>query len=179
MTVRLRKLREADLPPLVHARVEEAGSISRPAPPEDEIESRMRERVEHSGEFHAGEILMGIESEGRLIGEIQARQPKDGLPPGVFELGIGIFDEKDRNRGMGSEAIRQMVNNLFSEQGAHRVQATTDVENSRMRRVLEGLGFGLEGVLRGFMPSRDGPRDYAIYAITLKDLEANPWTRTG
>ena len=178
MSVRLRRLREADLPPLVRARVEETESIAYPAPSETEIESRMRDRVEHSGEFHAGEILMGIESEGRLVGEIQARQPREGLPPGVFELGIGIFDEEDRNKGLGSDAIKQMVNNLFSEQGAHRVQATTDVDNARMRRVLEGLGFRFEGVLRGFMPSSDGPRDYAIYAITMQDLEATPWIRT-
>jgi RimJ/RimL family protein N-acetyltransferase len=47
------------------------------------------------------------------------------------------------------------------------VQATTDVDNVSMRRVLEALGFGFEGVLRGFMPDADGPpRDYAMYGVT-------------
>lgn len=178
MNVRLRKLREADLGALVRARVEEAESMAFPAMPGRELESRMRERVAHSGEFHAGEILMGIESDGRLVGEIQARQPRDGLPQGVFELGIGIFDGSDRGKGAGSEAVKQMVDQLFAEQGAHRVQATTDVDNAPMRHVLERLGFVFEGILREFMPSKSGPRDYALYSITSADLERTTWTRT-
>jgi RimJ/RimL family protein N-acetyltransferase len=176
--VRLRRLREADLPPLIRVRIQEAEDMAFPSLPRRDLESVMRERVKHSGEFHAGEILMGIETEGRLIGEIQARQPQHALPPGVFELGIDIFEESDRGRGLGSEALTQMVKNLFAEQGAHRVQATTDVDNHRMRRVLERLGFVFEGILRGFMPSRTGPRDYALYAITTADLGRTTWTRT-
>jgi RimJ/RimL family protein N-acetyltransferase len=51
------------------------------------------------------------------------------------------------------------------------VQLTTDVENAAMRRVAERLGFRLEGTLRGFMPSPDGPRDYLMYAMTKGDFE--------
>jgi len=178
VSVRLRKLRESDLPPLIRVRVEEADEMAFPAMPLPDLEAAMRERVKHSGEFYAGEILMGIESGGRLIGEIQTRQPPQGLPPGVFELGIEIFDESDRGRGSGSDALALMVRDLFAEQGAHRVQATTDVDNQRMRHVLERLGFVFEGVLRGFMPSRNGSRDYALYAITRPDLERTTWTRT-
>ena len=54
---------------------------------------------------------------------------------------------------------------LFDDEGAHRVQLTTDVENAPMRRVAERLGFTFEGVLRSFMPETDGPHDYAMYAI--------------
>ncbi len=45
------------------------------------------------------------------------------------------------------------------------------VGNRAMRRVLERLGFPLEGVLRGFMPGTDGPRDYAMYGMTKRDWE--------
>jgi RimJ/RimL family protein N-acetyltransferase len=41
---------------------------------------------------------------------------------------------------------------LFEHEDAVRVQATTDVDNAAMRRALEHVGFGFEGVLRGFMP---------------------------
>ena len=40
-----------------------------------------------------------------------------------------------------------------------------------MRTLSERLGFVFEGVLRSFMPSTDGPRDYAMYAMTEDDYE--------
>jgi RimJ/RimL family protein N-acetyltransferase len=61
------------------------------------------------------------------------------------------------------------------------VQLTTDVENAAMRHVAEHLGFGLEGTLRGFMPTKEGPRDYVMYGITRDDFEEarNAWNSTG
>ena len=50
------------------------------------------------------------------------------------------------------------------------MQLTTDVDNAAMRRVAERLGFGFEGVLRGFMPIGEGPRDYAMYGMTRDRL---------
>jgi RimJ/RimL family protein N-acetyltransferase len=60
------------------------------------------------------------------------------------------------------------------------VQISTDVENAAMRAVAERLGFGLEGVLRGFMPDPRGPRDYAIYGMTKGRYEdvMPTWTST-
>ena len=48
-----------------------------------------------------------------------------------------------------------------------------------MRRTLERLGFEFEGVLRGFMVSADGPRDYAMYGMTTDDWKAvrTRWTQ--
>jgi RimJ/RimL family protein N-acetyltransferase len=153
---------------LVRARIEEAGTIAQPGPvPEaDAIRGPLGERVAHSGEFFRGEILLGIEANGRLVGEIQARRPEHAMPQGVFELGIGLFDPADRGKGIGSKAVARMVRSLMEDEGAHRVQAGTDVANAAMRAVLERLGFECEGVMRGFMPSPDGPRDYALYGIT-------------
>ena len=124
------------------------------------------ERIERSGEFDGTELLLGIQVDGRLAGEVQARQPRMGLPPGVFEIGIDLFDAADRGHGVGSAALTQLVTRLFGDEGAHRVQLTTDVENEAMRAVSTRLGFRFEGVMRSFMPSADGPRDYAIYAMT-------------
>ena len=36
------------------------------------------ERIERSGEFDGTELLLGIEVDGRLVGEMQARQPRMG-----------------------------------------------------------------------------------------------------
>ena len=50
-----------------------------------------------------------------------------------------------------------------------------------MRRVAEHLGFELEGTLRGFMPTKNGPRDYVMYGITRDDFEEarKAWNSTG
>lgn len=141
-------------------------------------EEDLRDRVARSGTFAQGELLLGLEEEGRLVGEIQARQPRHGLLPGVFELGIELFDPADRGRGLGTEAVALMASHLFEALGAHRVQASTDAANEPMRALLRGLGFGEEGLLRGFMPGPDGPRDYVMYAMTRGDWEKSrsSWT---
>lgn len=141
----------------------------------------LRGRVERSGSFAEGELLLAVEADGRLVGEVQARQPRDGLPPGVFELGVELFDPGDRGRGLGAEAVALMTSLLFTRLGAHRVQASTDLENRSMRDVLRRLGFAEEGILRGFMPSEDGPRDYAMYAMTKDDWDTRneTWTLPG
>ena len=140
--------------------------------------AELRERIERSGEFDGTELLLGIQIDGRLAGEVQARQPRMGLPPGVFELGIDLWDSADRGRGIGATALTLLLARLFEQEGAHRVQITTDVDNVAMRRVSERTGFIFEGVMRSFMPSIDGPRDYALYAITSNDYEdvKTTWT---
>lgn len=163
----LRPLRADEFDVLAAIRAEAAGVI-----PDDQ--ERLRDRVAHSGEFHRGEVLLGIESveDGRLVGEVQIRHPDHAFPPGVWELGIEVFDPADRGRGLGGEATWLMSGLAFEQLGANRVQATTDMENAAMRGALERLGFGFEGVLRGFWPVTEGtPRDYAMYAITHDDFQ--------
>jgi len=176
--VRLRKLREADLGVLSEERAREADEMAYPAVFDEHQRTLLRERVAHSGDFHLGEYLLGIDEAGRLVGEVQARSVPYAMPPGVFELGVALFEPGDRGRGLGRHAVALITERLFSEGEAHRVQATTDVDNVAMRRVLERLGFRMEGVLRGFMPTRQGPRDYAMYALTDRDFREvkSTWT---
>jgi RimJ/RimL family protein N-acetyltransferase len=143
--------------------------------------ARRRERLEASGTRTRSELLFAIEGESQVIGEIQARSPESALPPGVFELGIELYEQTSRGRGFGTDAVVTLVHHLFDEERAIRVQASTDMDNVPMRRTLERLGFGLEGVLRGFMPTSDEPRDYAMYGMTRDDWERSKdrWTRTG
>jgi RimJ/RimL family protein N-acetyltransferase len=126
-----------------------------------------RERIERSGERNGAEIMLAVEAEGRLVGDVQARCPRFALPPGVWELGIELWYAADRGRGIGRETVALLSSHLFDGEEAIRVQATTDVDNVSMRRVLEVLGFDFEGILHGFMPDAAGPsRDYAMYGVT-------------
>jgi RimJ/RimL family protein N-acetyltransferase len=130
-----------------------------------------RDRLLGSGRFVGGMLDLAIESSGQLVGEIQARNPKDCSPPGVYSLGVALWSEH-RGRGIGREAVRLITGHLFTQEGARRVELSTDVENRPMRVVAERLGFVLEGVLRSFMLSGEGPRDYALYAMTRNDWGA-------
>jgi RimJ/RimL family protein N-acetyltransferase len=169
-SVVLRPFRPEEFERVWAARTPEAGY------PTGLLASRNRERtmrrLRNSGRLADGWLDLGIEADARLVGEIDARRPEGSMPPGVLELGISLFDERDRGRGYGGEAVELMTTYLFAERLAERVQASTSVSNMPMRRVLERLGFVHEGTMRGFMPTPHGRDDYALYAVTRAD-----WTR--
>ncbi len=177
-TVSLRPLHAGDLDTLWQARTRSNAPWTDVS---DGARRKLRERVANSGRLAQGELLLGIVVDGRLAGEIQARQPEMGLPSGVFEIGIEVYDPAARGTGIGRRALGLFVAHLFDEERAHRVQLSTDVDNVAMRRVADRLGFVFEGILRGFMPSEGEPRDYAMYGMTREDFEKerHGWTSIG
>jgi RimJ/RimL family protein N-acetyltransferase len=128
-------------------------------------------RVAGSGTWTDTEagLVFAVEADGGLTGEIQARRAQGMLPTGVVEIGIDLFEAVDRGRGIGRAAVALLTARLFDAGDAHRVQLSTDVSNTAMRTVAERLGFTFEGILRGFMPTDQGRRDYAQYAMTIDD----------
>jgi RimJ/RimL family protein N-acetyltransferase len=166
--VRLRPLRSEELEAVWQARLDDDTAPWMSTP---QAYERLRQRIANSGRFVDGWLDLAIEAAGRLVGEIDARQPPRSMPQGVFELGISLFDVSDRGRGLGTDAVRLLTRYLFESADAERVQASTWVENHAMRRVFEKLGFAQEGVLRAYMPAEDGRHDYALYAITRSDLD--------
>ncbi len=168
--LRLRPLREVEFDALWAA---SQGWLRATGSDMDEAEARtrVRERIAASGAMTSDGIDLGIELDGRLVGDIQARTNRKAMPPGVLELGIDLFDPRDRGKGLGAEAVALLTAHAFDRLEAHRVQLGTDLENVAMRRVAERLGFACEGTMRAFMPTPDGPRDYALYAITKPDYE--------
>lgn len=166
--VRLRAVRQDELDLLWTARKQGDGY-----PPGTSLGARkaLVDRIGRSGRLENGRLDLGIEADSRLIGTVDARSPRPG-PSGIFEIGISIF-RGERGRGYGREAVVLLTDYLFRQAGAHRVQASTAVENAAMRRVLELVGWEFEGVMRGFMPAPGGRReDYALYAVTRDDWEA-------
>jgi len=122
-------------------------------------------------------LILAIERDDRLVGEVQARGGKaSAFPPGMYELGIEIYDEADRGRGTGTDALIAVTRYLFDDELAHRVQLSTAVDNRGMRGSAERAGFTYEGVLRSFLgpPSQPGSVDYAMYARTREDHDATP-----
>jgi RimJ/RimL family protein N-acetyltransferase len=124
----------------------------------------LRARCAHSGGWFEGHLDLAIEAHGDLVGTIGARAAKGFSPSGVCELGIELFGE-ERGQGVGTEAVR-LATDWLLENGYPRVQASTDLRNRPMRRVLEKLGFEQEGVMRAFMPEGEARVDYVLYALT-------------
>lgn len=174
----LRAFRENELDELVAARLADdpdgfAGLREHGAKPREELSRR----IANSGRVHDGWLEFAIEAEGRLVGDVQARGGRRMLPPGVWELGIELYGKPSRGRGVGTEATALITGHLFGELGAGRVQAGTDVANAPMRAVLRKLGFAEEGVLRGFMPGREGDparHDYVLFGVTAAGWQADP-----
>jgi len=137
-------------------------------PPDETTDDRVRARIARSGRDVDGFLDLGIELDGRLVGDVGARHPFGATPPGVYELGITIFDSADRGRGIGREAVELLTGHLFAE-GADRVQATTPVGNAAMRGVLRRLAFAEEGVLRAFLPDDTGGRLDAVMCAVVRD----------
>ncbi|MDX6515405.1 MAG: hypothetical protein QOH73_1071 [Gaiellaceae bacterium] len=132
---------------------------------------RFRDRVKRSGDLTDGKLWLAVELDGVLVGDVEARQPVDALPPGVFELGIALFPDYQAH-GLGPDAVRTLTTHLFSDLGAERVQAGTATWNEAMQKVLERLGFRAEGVMRAFMPASGGRDDYVLYAVTRAEWSA-------
>ena len=152
--VRLRPLHLDDIDDLVASHDDDPASF---APPDDLGRERLRKQIDRAPTLEDGGFLhLAIEAEGRLVGDIQARAPKHAFPPGVCEIGLTLFATA-RGRGVGREAVALMTEQLFAA-GWERVQASTSVDNVAMRRVLERLGWELEGVLRSYSPGEGGSR---------------------
>lgn len=167
--IRLRPLELDDIDALVASHDDDPASF---APLGDLGRERLRKQIERRPTLEDGGFLhLAIEADGRLVGDIQARAPKNAFPPGVCDIGITLFADV-RGRGVGRGAVALFTEQLFAA-GWERVQASTSVDNVAMRRVLERLGWELEGVLRSYSPGEsEGREDYAMYAATRSERTA-------
>ena len=74
------------------------------------------------------------------------------------------------NAGLCTEALRRVVDFIFSETAMDRLEGTADVRNAGSNRVLEKCGFHLEGTVRhGKMVS--AYCDYNIWGLIRDDIE--------
>lgn len=131
-------------------------------PDEDEFKARLR----RSGRLEDGWLDLAIDLDGEGIGRIQTFvPPARPLPPGVFEVGIGLR-ARVRGKGHGREALALLTDWLFERAGAVRVEAPTDPANVAMRTVFDRVGWELVETYREF------DREWVMYAITRERWEA-------
>jgi RimJ/RimL family protein N-acetyltransferase len=143
--VRLRPMEEHDLPSFVEwladAEVTQwLAQLGTPPSLEEEYEWYERRRSDPDSLMWAIETL-----DGRLVGSTELR-----LEPArrKAEFGIVIGEKSEWDHGLGTDALRLVLDYAFGELELNRVELTTAEENERALRVYEKLGFVREGLKR-------------------------------
>jgi ribosomal-protein-alanine N-acetyltransferase len=73
-------------------------------------------------------------------------------------------------RGIMPTALAMVIDHCFADAGLHRVEANIRPENAASRRVVEKLGFRLEGTRERYIHIAGGWRDHLSYALTVDDV---------
>jgi [ribosomal protein S5]-alanine N-acetyltransferase len=79
-------------------------------------------------------------------------------------------------KGVGSETVRALVDFGFRKIGAHRIYAQVSPGNDASARILERLGFRLEGHLRRDEFVRQEWHDTLLYAVLEEEWRSHPPT---
>jgi RimJ/RimL family protein N-acetyltransferase len=77
-----------------------------------------------------------------------------------------------QGRGLATDAVGAVVDHLFSRYGVHRVSASLDPDNLASERLLERLGFEIEGIARDAVWHRDRWVDDARWGLTAEGRAA-------
>jgi [ribosomal protein S5]-alanine N-acetyltransferase len=110
----------------------------------------------------------GIEHRGdrKLIGTLMLGWPNNG--DGWADLGYAIH-RAYWNRGLMTEALREVIRFAFTRTELNRVQAICEPENVGSCRALEKVGLTLEGTLREWQFYKGRHRDLRMYAALRRE----------
>jgi RimJ/RimL family protein N-acetyltransferase len=84
------------------------------------------------------------------------------------------LDEAWIGRGVGTAAVRALVDLLFTRGGLRRLVATVSVDNARSIRLLERLGFVREGTMREAYRIEGRLVDQHVYGLLRREHDARP-----
>jgi [ribosomal protein S5]-alanine N-acetyltransferase len=87
------------------------------------------------------------------------------------EIGYGL-SRGHWGRGYATEAMTAFISRAFTVLGLRRLEAEIDPRNAGSSRVVEGLGFLLEGLLRERWNLKDGIADARLYGLLRSDWSA-------
>ena len=73
------------------------------------------------------------------------------------------------NQGITSEALRAVIDFMFDQVGANRIQAKHDVNNPHSGMVMKKCGMKYEGTMRSAGVNNQGLCDLRIYALLKSD----------
>ncbi|OAA27995.1 hypothetical protein AT15_04725 [Kosmotoga arenicorallina S304] len=110
----------------------------------EEILLNMSEKRMYPQEMPS-EIIFRIEKDSKLIGEVSLKSIK--WFNRKAELSIFIAPEF-QGQGMGKKALKLLMKHAFDTFNLHRLEAEVFEYNAASKKLIEELGFKLEGTLR-------------------------------
>ena len=84
------------------------------------------------------------------------------------EIGFTL-DRAYQKRGFAAEAVRALLDHLFTVRGLHKVSAEADARNAASARLLERVGFTREGLRREHTWSKGEWTDDLLYGVLAGD----------
>lgn len=130
------------------------------------VDPKARRRRWERDSYVGGEATLLAVVVDEVVAGLASWRPRDRAgPAGVcYELGVALLPEY-RGRGLGVEAHRVLVDQLWRHTAAHRLEASVEAGNVAEEKTLAKVGFEREGVLRECC-WRDGAwRDGVIYGL--------------
>jgi len=114
-----------------------------------------------------GAVVFALEVDGAVAGSIQFCEETD---PDYHFASIDIFvGDAWQGRGVGSEAMRLLIDYLIQERGHHRITVDPAVANARAIHVYEQLGFRPVGTMRAYERVKDGTwRDALLMELIVE-----------
>ncbi|WP_394622269.1 GNAT family N-acetyltransferase [Lentzea sp. JNUCC 0626] len=88
-----------------------------------------------------------------------------------WEIAAHVF-RAERRKGYGGQSVTLLVRYLFDHTLAWRIQAVVDTDNDASQRMLRGLRFTREGLLRGAQWREGRWHDQHLYSVLRGDLDA-------
>ena len=101
---------------------------------------------------------------GPAIARLAAMDRGDG----ITELGYLVVRDR-RGEGIAREALAALIGHLVAAERRRRIYADTDPDNLPSNRLLERLGFTLEGRLREHWTTHIGRRDSLIWGLLAEE----------
>jgi aminoglycoside 6'-N-acetyltransferase len=110
-----------------------------------------------------------IEVDGAIAGLIYATEEQE---PDYRNVEVDLFLSADHHgRGLGAEALRLVLREMFDQRGHHRAVIVPAAENQRAIHSYEGVGFKPVGVLRQADRGLDGRwRDALVMDLLAGEL---------
>lgn len=115
-------------------------------------------------------LVMLFRSEpDRIVGVANFNQIFRG-PLHACYLGYSL-DELEQGQGVMTEALRLAVDYMFTRRNLHRIMANYMPDNERSARVLERLGFVIEGHAREYLLINGQWRDHVMTSLINPDWQ--------
>lgn len=169
----LAPLREDDLAEFyaAHVDIDNRGAYF-PLGVMSEPEIRSRFALNGFWERDEGTLLMR-DRDGRIVGHIEFFVPVSYWD--AYELSYQLYGTGHAGHGFTTEAVRLLVDYLFSTKKKHRIQLVIVPDNAASKRIAEKCGFAYEGTLRGAFFNAGRNHDVDLFGL-LRD-DPRPWHR--